>query len=488
MQHNGNLLSSEDIPAILREHLEHTNPGPTSTAARSTGDPPTNTTATATSSAPTTNNFATPTSSAPPAISMANSSTTDMPFSTQLEQPSISYATSISPSPPTRPLFRTSDSSHHPLINRLSYSSHHLLINRLSDSSHQPLINRLSDSSHQPLIINRLSDSSHHPLINRLSDSSHHPLINRLSDSSHHPLINRLSDSSHHPLPLLHERRFSQAHRNPALLHKLKENHILPVYVPASCTGELQPLDADGGINDLLKRDLKTSFVKFYADSFARERKASPGRGISKEGRKVPNVKVDLKLTTLKPPHANWLLGASIKWETTRRPSRGAGSDQHPGGDREGTPKAGAYELMRKLMVLHFLPAEHILRAFEALDRSTDSLHGAGVVGQQRVERGGMLKCDDVRSTVLAWVRALNPGSSQPKLGDPATRPVYWPEDYLDLIRQVHRSSPDFVSVVLRNHAHRYDSERQSLHYLNPSSCSGGGYLQAAETAMGGGD
>ncbi|KAI8522099.1 hypothetical protein Bbelb_018530 [Branchiostoma belcheri] len=92
-----------------------------------------------------------------------------------------------------------------------------------------------------------------------------------------------------------------KAHRNQDLLQKLKENHISPVYVPASCTGELQPLDADGGINDLLKRDLKASFVKFYADTFARERK---------EGREVANVKVDLKLSTLKPLHANWLLGA----------------------------------------------------------------------------------------------------------------------------------------------------------------------------------
>ncbi|KAI8487189.1 hypothetical protein Bbelb_349870 [Branchiostoma belcheri] len=39
------------------------------------------------------------------------------------------------------------------------------------------------------------------------------------------------------------------------------------------------------------------------------------------------------------------------------------------------------------------------------------------------------LKYDDVRSTVSAWVKALNPGSSQPKFGDPATRPVYRPED-----------------------------------------------------------
>eukprot|EP00058_Branchiostoma_floridae_P025112 XP_002610602.1 hypothetical protein BRAFLDRAFT_65792 [Branchiostoma floridae] len=92
-----------------------------------------------------------------------------------------------------------------------------------------------------------------------------------------------------------------KAHRNPALLEKLKEANIIPVFVPASCTGQLQPLDADGGINDMLKRDLTQSFVSFYGDCFAKERK---------EGRDLSEVKVDLKLTTLKPLHANWLLGA----------------------------------------------------------------------------------------------------------------------------------------------------------------------------------
>ncbi|KAI8517520.1 hypothetical protein Bbelb_035370 [Branchiostoma belcheri] len=36
--------------------------------------------------------------------------------------------------------------------------------------------------------------------------------------------------------------------------------------------------------------------------------------------------------------------------------------------------EGGAYELMRKLMVLHFLPAEHIPRAFEELRELTDNL------------------------------------------------------------------------------------------------------------------
>ncbi|CAH1270795.1 Hypp4438 [Branchiostoma lanceolatum] len=38
------------------------------------------------------------------------------------------------------------------------------------------------------------------------------------------------------------------------------------------------------------------------------------------------------------------------------------------------------------------------------------------------------LKCDDVRSTVLAWIRALNPGTTL-KFSDPTHKPPYWPED-----------------------------------------------------------
>ncbi|KAI8487153.1 hypothetical protein Bbelb_349510 [Branchiostoma belcheri] len=91
MQHNGNLLSSEDIPAILQEHLAHTNPRPISTAARSSDDPPTSTTAT--SSAPTTTNTATATSSAP--------TTTNTATATSSAPPTNTTATPTSSAPPT---------------------------------------------------------------------------------------------------------------------------------------------------------------------------------------------------------------------------------------------------------------------------------------------------------------------------------------------------------------------------------------------------
>eukprot|EP00058_Branchiostoma_floridae_P006720 XP_002592208.1 hypothetical protein BRAFLDRAFT_84636 [Branchiostoma floridae] len=92
-----------------------------------------------------------------------------------------------------------------------------------------------------------------------------------------------------------------KAHRTPVLLAQLKAANIQPVFVPASCTGELQPLDADGSINDALKKDLTQSFSDFYAEKVAAALEA---------GTSIENVKVDLRLSAIKPLHANWLLGA----------------------------------------------------------------------------------------------------------------------------------------------------------------------------------
>ncbi|KAI8493908.1 hypothetical protein Bbelb_282550 [Branchiostoma belcheri] len=92
-----------------------------------------------------------------------------------------------------------------------------------------------------------------------------------------------------------------KAHRCPELLAKLKENHIHAVFVPARCTGELQPLDYDGGVNDVLKKELKQRFVQHYADKFTTE---------LQDGRDLASISVDMTLSKLKPIHANWVLGA----------------------------------------------------------------------------------------------------------------------------------------------------------------------------------
>jgi len=91
-----------------------------------------------------------------------------------------------------------------------------------------------------------------------------------------------------------------KAQRTESVLTKLQEANVIPVFVPASCTGELQPLDADGGLNDALKKDMKSSFMTYYAESVAKEI----------EQNTIDDAKVDLRLSTLKPLHANWLLGA----------------------------------------------------------------------------------------------------------------------------------------------------------------------------------
>ena len=42
------------------------------------------------------------------------------------------------------------------------------------------------------------------------------------------------------------------AHRCETVLHKLRSNNILYVFIPASCTGELQPLDLT--VNKFLRK------------------------------------------------------------------------------------------------------------------------------------------------------------------------------------------------------------------------------------------
>ncbi|CAH1248540.1 Hypp8221 [Branchiostoma lanceolatum] len=91
-----------------------------------------------------------------------------------------------------------------------------------------------------------------------------------------------------------------KAHRTEPVLAKLREANVIPMLVPASCTGELQPLDSDGGLNDALKKDLTKSFMTYYADSIAKE--------IVEDC--LDNAKVDLRLSKMKALHARWLLSA----------------------------------------------------------------------------------------------------------------------------------------------------------------------------------
>jgi hypothetical protein len=67
-------------------------------------------------------------------------------------------------------------------------------------------------------------------------------------------------------------------------------------FVPASCTGELQPIDVAG--NDEFKKNIKNFFINWYSDE-----------GM-KLGEAASDVKIDIKLSTIKPTHASWIVAA----------------------------------------------------------------------------------------------------------------------------------------------------------------------------------
>ena len=82
-----------------------------------------------------------------------------------------------------------------------------------------------------------------------------------------------------------------------SFLDKLEANHIKVVYIPAGCTGELQLLDIS--VNQVYKVELKRQFTHWYAGEIE--------KGL-REGKEVEDVKVDFRLSAIKPIHAKWLM------------------------------------------------------------------------------------------------------------------------------------------------------------------------------------
>ena len=64
------------------------------------------------------------------------------------------------------------------------------------------------------------------------------------------------------------------------------------MYVPASCTGELQPLDLT--VNGKFKELMKECFIEWYAEKVEAD----------------PNEVVSLALSVVKPLHAKWLISS----------------------------------------------------------------------------------------------------------------------------------------------------------------------------------
>ena len=89
------------------------------------------------------------------------------------------------------------------------------------------------------------------------------------------------------------------AHRSHRALDMLKSNNIHQIFVPASCTGELQPLDV--GINVQFKTFLKQEFSRWYSNEVLEA---------MRKGVAISEIKVDLRASLMKPLHANWLMCA----------------------------------------------------------------------------------------------------------------------------------------------------------------------------------
>ena len=92
------------------------------------------------------------------------------------------------------------------------------------------------------------------------------------------------------------------AHLCVSLRQKLEENNLKIVYVPAGCTGELQPLDLT--VNSFFKTRTKNSFNDWYYWYSAEVSKQL------NEGKSISELKVDLNIKQLKPIHAGWIVDA----------------------------------------------------------------------------------------------------------------------------------------------------------------------------------
>ena len=87
------------------------------------------------------------------------------------------------------------------------------------------------------------------------------------------------------------------AHRIDSLLEKLSHN-IQPLFVPVACTDKLQPLDV--AVNYVYKEVLKGEFHEWYSTQVRKSLNDDDDTGIA--------AQVDLKSSTLKPLHTNWVI------------------------------------------------------------------------------------------------------------------------------------------------------------------------------------
>lgn len=100
---------------------------------------------------------------------------------------------------------------------------------------------------------------------------------------------------------------FLTSSRTKSLLQKLAANNIEHVFVPASCTGLLQPNDLN--INNVFKTAMMNRFTQWYARCV---------QEVVEKGQSVADVKIDLRASVMKPVHAAWLIEVYADLENSR--------------------------------------------------------------------------------------------------------------------------------------------------------------------------
>ena len=90
-----------------------------------------------------------------------------------------------------------------------------------------------------------------------------------------------------------------KGHKGEEMDSLLLENNILSVIVPSNCTDLLQPLDLS--VNKTLKDHLRRSFQSWYSDQVSKQ---------LQEGIEPEDIKVDTKLSIMKPLGTRWITSA----------------------------------------------------------------------------------------------------------------------------------------------------------------------------------
>lgn len=90
-----------------------------------------------------------------------------------------------------------------------------------------------------------------------------------------------------------------KAHQDKEFINLLHKNKIRTIFVPPSTTEELQPCDRS--VNGKLKSIPKQKFVSWYSEQVS----SQLSNGVPEE-----KISIDLRVSEIKPAHANWLLHA----------------------------------------------------------------------------------------------------------------------------------------------------------------------------------